>query len=122
MVKAALAKIMARIRARSQDSRTKYLARIEATRRAGPRREWLGCANLAHGFAACAGHEKHALRRHRGGHGGWRAQSDFEHGQPAGDQSTGLGDCVLDALDSEHGNDRRAAKHRQGRLAMRIEH
>jgi phosphogluconate dehydratase len=61
-VKAALAAITARIRARSQDSRTKYLARIEAMRGAGPRREWLGCANLAHGFAACAGHEKHALR------------------------------------------------------------
>ena len=62
MVKAALSEITARIRARSQDSREKYLARIEAMRHAGPRRGRLGCANLAHGFAACARHEKHALR------------------------------------------------------------
>jgi phosphogluconate dehydratase len=62
MVKVALAEITSRIRARSQDSRKKYLARIEAMRRAGPRRGRLGCANLAHGFAACARHEKQALR------------------------------------------------------------
>jgi phosphogluconate dehydratase len=62
MVHAAIAEITARIRARSQPSREKYLARVEAMRNAGPRRGALGCANLAHGFAACAGPEKRALR------------------------------------------------------------
>ncbi|MCI0466165.1 MAG: phosphogluconate dehydratase [Beijerinckiaceae bacterium] len=62
MVQAAIAKVTARIRARSQASREKYLGRIEAMHRAGPRRGGLGCANLAHGFAACAGNEKQALR------------------------------------------------------------
>ncbi len=31
-------------------------------RNTGPRRGALGCANLAHGFAACAAHEKADLR------------------------------------------------------------
>ncbi|MBO0733449.1 MAG: phosphogluconate dehydratase [Methylocapsa sp.] len=62
MVQAAIAAITARIRSRSEASRAKYLARVEAMRKAGPRRSMLGCANLAHGFAACGGHEKRALR------------------------------------------------------------
>ena len=62
MVQAAIADVTARIRARSQPSREKYLGRVEAMRRSGPHRGALGCANLAHGFAACAGHEKQALR------------------------------------------------------------
>jgi hypothetical protein len=45
-----------------QPSREKYLGRVEAMRKSGPRRGALGCANLAHGFAACAAHEKQDLR------------------------------------------------------------
>ena len=62
MVQAAIADVTARIRRRSQPSREAYLARIEAMRNTGPRRGALGCANLAHGFAACAAHEKADLR------------------------------------------------------------
>ncbi len=62
MVQAAIADVTARIRARSQPSREKYLGRVEAMRRSGPYRGVLGCANFAHGFAACAEHEKRALR------------------------------------------------------------
>ena len=62
MVEAAITDVTARIRARSQPSREKYLGRIEAMRRSGPHRGALGCANLAHSFAACAGHEKRVLR------------------------------------------------------------
>jgi phosphogluconate dehydratase len=62
MVQAAIADITDRIRARSQTSRERYLARVEAMRKAGPRRRVLGCANLAHGFAACERHEKRAMR------------------------------------------------------------
>jgi phosphogluconate dehydratase len=62
MVQAAIADVTARIRARSQPSREKYLGRVEAMRRSGPHRGALGCANFAHGFAACAEHEKRALR------------------------------------------------------------
>jgi phosphogluconate dehydratase len=42
--------------------REKYLGRVEAMRHNGPRRGALGCANLAHGSAACARHEKQAIR------------------------------------------------------------
>jgi phosphogluconate dehydratase len=62
MMQAAIADITARIRARSQTSREEYLARIEALRNARPRREALGCANLAHGIAACASHVKQSMR------------------------------------------------------------
>lgn len=50
-----------RIRARSQDSRKAYLARIDAARSKGPKRGHLSCGNLAHGFAACAADDKAAL-------------------------------------------------------------
>lgn len=50
-----------RIRARSQDSRQAYLARIQAARSSKPKRGHLSCGNLAHGFAACDPHEKTAL-------------------------------------------------------------
>ncbi|MEA2778649.1 MAG: phosphogluconate dehydratase [Rhodospirillaceae bacterium] len=54
-----------RIRARSRDSRTAYLDRIAAARPNRPHRAGLSCGNLAHGFAACAGDEKHALTGER---------------------------------------------------------
>src|SRR5450631_501198 len=62
MVQAAIADVTARIRGRSQPSREAHLGRIEAMRSNGPRRGALGCANLAHGFAACATSEKKELR------------------------------------------------------------
>jgi phosphogluconate dehydratase len=62
MVQAAIADVTARVRARSQPSREKYLGRVEAMRRNGPHRGALGCTNLAHGFAACPEHEKRTLR------------------------------------------------------------
>lgn len=51
-----------RIRARSQDSRARYLARIDAAKgKGGAIRGHLSCGNLAHGFAACSANEKAAL-------------------------------------------------------------
>ncbi|MDD5580358.1 MAG: phosphogluconate dehydratase [Methylobacter sp.] len=43
---------------RSRDTRSAYLARIDAAIEQGPHRSGLGCGNLAHGFAACATGEK----------------------------------------------------------------
>ncbi|WP_327085111.1 phosphogluconate dehydratase [Nonomuraea sp. NBC_01738] len=55
-----------RIAERSAASRTAYLARIrrdgEAARAKGPARAHLGCANLAHGFAAAPAEDKPVLR------------------------------------------------------------
>ncbi|MFG6192798.1 phosphogluconate dehydratase [Nonomuraea sp. JJY05] len=55
-----------RIAERSATSRAAYLARIrrdgEAARAKGPARAHLGCANLAHGFAAAPADDKLALR------------------------------------------------------------
>jgi phosphogluconate dehydratase len=47
---------------RSKETRSRYLERMEAQRSNQPRRKSLGCANLAHGFAACGVHDKEALR------------------------------------------------------------
>src|SRR4051794_31150200 len=49
--------VTARIAARSADSRTAYLQRIRAAGLQGPARGDLGCANLAHGLAACGADE-----------------------------------------------------------------
>jgi phosphogluconate dehydratase len=62
MVQQVIADVTARIVERSRPTRTAYLARMEAMRRTGPRRGALGCANLAHGFAACGVHDKAELR------------------------------------------------------------
>ncbi|MBV9287009.1 MAG: phosphogluconate dehydratase, partial [Hyphomicrobiales bacterium] len=43
-------------------SRQVYLDRIDAAVAKGPARKRLGCANFAHGFAACAASDKEALR------------------------------------------------------------
>jgi phosphogluconate dehydratase len=51
-----------RIIARSQGSRTAYLTRIAAAANGKPHRQKLGCANQAHGFAACAPGDKTVLR------------------------------------------------------------
>jgi phosphogluconate dehydratase len=47
---------------RSHLSRQRYLDRIEKARENAPRRARLGCANLAHGFAACGPGDKAMLR------------------------------------------------------------
>ncbi|MFP5513926.1 MAG: phosphogluconate dehydratase, partial [Alphaproteobacteria bacterium] len=56
-----VARVTERIAERSRDRRAAYLARLES---AGgkPRRHRLGCANLAHAFAACGANDKAALR------------------------------------------------------------
>jgi phosphogluconate dehydratase len=51
-----------RIVSRSKVSRARYLERMAAQRANQPKRKSLGCANLAHGFAACGPHDKDALR------------------------------------------------------------
>ena len=61
MINSTIADVTARIVDRSYKSRTGYLKRIDAAGRQGPRRGVLGCANLAHGFAACGTHDKAAL-------------------------------------------------------------
>ncbi|MGZ8161363.1 MAG: phosphogluconate dehydratase [Methylobacter sp.] len=50
---------------RSRDTRSAYLARIDAAIEKGPHRSGLGCGNLAHGFAACASGEKADLAGHK---------------------------------------------------------
>ncbi|MDY7558117.1 dihydroxy-acid dehydratase [Cryobacterium sp. 10C3] len=51
-----------RVIERSAQSRARYLARIDAAAEQGPTRGRLGCANLAHGFAATGQQDKAALR------------------------------------------------------------
>lgn len=50
-----------RIRARSRESRGRYLAQIATAKGSGPKRGHLSCGNLAHGFAACGAEDKAAL-------------------------------------------------------------
>ncbi|MDA0166607.1 phosphogluconate dehydratase [Solirubrobacter ginsenosidimutans] len=54
--------VTARIAARSASSRSAYLDRIRAAGQNGPARGDLGCANLAHGLAACGADEKLHLK------------------------------------------------------------
>jgi phosphogluconate dehydratase len=54
--------VTARIAARSASTRSAYLERIRAAAAEGPARGDLGCANLAHGLAACGADEKLHLR------------------------------------------------------------
>src|SRR4051794_32018185 len=54
--------VTARIAARSAGSRSAYLDRIREAAHAGPARGDLGCANLAHGLAACGADEKLHLK------------------------------------------------------------
>jgi phosphogluconate dehydratase len=50
-----------RIARRSTDTRARYLDRLSRQAEQGPRRNKLGCANLAHGFAACGPSDKAGL-------------------------------------------------------------
>jgi len=47
---------------RSRNTRQRYLDRIEKARETQPQRARLGCANQAHGFAACGANDKAVLR------------------------------------------------------------
>ena len=62
MVHPVVADITAKIVARSAKSRAAYLAQLDTHAKQGPRRFGLGCANLAHGFAACPSDDKAALK------------------------------------------------------------
>ena len=55
-----------RIVERSRRSRQAYLGRIDSAVAKGPARKRLGCANFAHGFAACATGDKESLREGTG--------------------------------------------------------
>ena len=57
-----IAEVTERIVRRSADRRAKYLARIDAAAEQKPPRARLGCANQAHGFAACQPLDKERLR------------------------------------------------------------
>ncbi len=59
---ARIGEVTARIAARSRSTRAAYLERIDKAASTGPARKKLGCANFAHGFAACAPGDKAALR------------------------------------------------------------
>jgi phosphogluconate dehydratase len=60
--------VTARIEQRSADSRSAYLAVVEAARKSGPSRTGLGCANAAHAYAAMPAHDKLVLRQERAPH------------------------------------------------------
>src|ERR1700730_10640186 len=55
-------RVTARIIERSAQTRAAYLDKIRGAALRGPARGSLGCANIAHGFAACGPLEKLALR------------------------------------------------------------
>ncbi|MDX7950384.1 phosphogluconate dehydratase [Lichenihabitans sp. Uapishka_5] len=61
-LQASIRAVTDRIAARSRDTRTRYLARLSQAAESGPRRMALGCANQAHGFAACGPRDKQMLR------------------------------------------------------------
>ncbi|MBT0772821.1 phosphogluconate dehydratase [Kineosporia sp. J2-2] len=58
----AIQEITDRIARRSEPTRSAYLGRVSESVRSGPSRGRLGCANLAHGFAAMDPQEKTVLR------------------------------------------------------------
>jgi phosphogluconate dehydratase len=59
---ARVGEVTERIKARSRATRSAYLDRIAEASADGPQRKKLGCANFAHGFAACSAHDKAALK------------------------------------------------------------
>jgi phosphogluconate dehydratase len=59
---ARVGEVTERIVKRSFDARRRYLDRIDEMTGHGPTRKKLGCANFAHGFAACGPEDKEALR------------------------------------------------------------
>lgn len=63
---ARVGEVTERIAARSREGRSRYLERIAAAGERHPRRQALGCANQAHGFAACGPADKAMLRAGEG--------------------------------------------------------
>ncbi|MCP4381899.1 MAG: phosphogluconate dehydratase [Hyphomicrobiales bacterium] len=59
---ARIGEVTERIVKRSESGRNRYLDRITAAAERKPNRTRLSCSNLAHGFAACGGADKAALR------------------------------------------------------------
>ncbi|WP_300541776.1 phosphogluconate dehydratase [Maricaulis sp.] len=57
-----IAAVTERIRERSARSRSAYIAQMRGAREDGRNRSVLSCGNLAHGFAACPGADKRALK------------------------------------------------------------
>ncbi len=51
---------------RSANARGRYLDKIAKAHDNQPKRKSLGCANIAHGFAACNAHDKEMLRNGSG--------------------------------------------------------
>ena len=65
-VTAQISAVTEKIVARSKDSRARYLDKIDDAVARQPRRKALGCANVAHGFAACGPQDKDMLRNGAG--------------------------------------------------------
>ncbi len=61
-VHSTISAVTEKIIARSKVSRSRYLDKIETARANQPKRKSLGCASLAHGFAACGPADKDMLR------------------------------------------------------------
>jgi len=61
-VHARIGEVTERLAKRSRAQRGAYLERIEKAATSGPARKSLGCANFAHGFAACGPGDKEALK------------------------------------------------------------
>ncbi len=61
-IHARIAEVTERIVKRSHDGRARYLDHIRAAAEKRPTRSKLGCANLAHGFAACGPTDKERLK------------------------------------------------------------
>ena len=61
-VQSRIGEVTARLVKRSHAHRSAYLERIDKAANQGPARKSLGCANFAHGFAACGPGDKAALR------------------------------------------------------------
>ncbi|TDD09225.1 phosphogluconate dehydratase [Saccharopolyspora terrae] len=59
---AVVEQVTRRIAERSEQTRSAYLERINAAAAQGPVRAELPCSNLAHGFAACSGSDRLAVR------------------------------------------------------------
>jgi phosphogluconate dehydratase len=61
-VHARIGEVTERLVKRSRSHRGAYLERIDKAASSGPARKSLGCANFAHGFAACGPGDKEALK------------------------------------------------------------
>lgn len=61
-IQSRVAEVTERIVERSRSGRGEYLDRVRAAGERSPNRTRLSCSNLAHGFAACAPHDKTMLK------------------------------------------------------------